>query len=399
MVRILLVSHHYPEHRAGVEIVAGEMARRLAERGFEIIWVASGSRGLGATEALSKVVRVPMRSWNVLERRLGFCYPLWGPFSLARLLSEVRRCDVVHLQECLYAGNVVAFLGAWILGKPVVVTQHASMIPYQSWVMRAALSLANRWFGSLVLAHANRCIFISAKARDYFTAMVRFRRLPEYVPNGVDVQVFRPLTPERRREVRSDLAWPPERTVALFVGRFVELKRLDLMHLLARALPQLLWVFVGSGPLSPAGWKLPNVQCLGSLPQHAISTLYQAADLLVLPSVGEGFPLVVQEAMACGTPVLISHDTAKGAPGVERVAYTAEPTLESMSDAVRQLLNDSRLLESRRDQVARYAREQWDWERCIDYYSATYSELAAQSTAHRNRCAGHAAQTPSRLVK
>ena len=51
-----------------------------------------------------------------------------------------------------------------------------------------------------------------------------------------------------------------------------------------------------------------------NLSQAELPPLYQAADLLVLPSVGEGFPLVVQEAMACGTPALVGDETAAGCP-------------------------------------------------------------------------------------
>ena len=126
-MQVLAVTHYFSWHRSGVEIIAGEIAGRLASRGLSITWVASGPleepRGDG-------VRRVPMTAWNVSERLLGVPYPLWGPVSLSRLLREVARTDVVHLHDCLYMGNVVAFLAARLLGKPIVITQHIGLVPY-----------------------------------------------------------------------------------------------------------------------------------------------------------------------------------------------------------------------------------------------------------------------------
>lgn len=162
----------------------------------------------------------------------------------------------------------------------------------------------------------------------------------------------------------------------LFVGRFVEKKGLPLLKELARRFPDCAWAFVGWGPDDPALWGLPNVICLGSLPQREIAACYQAADLLVLPSVGEGFPLVVQEAMACGTPALISAETAGGYPPAGPLTYTVEPTPEEFERRLRAILAEPAALAARRAEVAAFARDHWDWERCADRYAEVLRELA-----------------------
>jgi len=275
----------------------------------------------------------------------------------------------------LYLGNVLAFFFAVLLRKPVVVTQHASVIPYSSALLRGLLGLANRLFGKLVLANASCCLFISPKAMSYFMRIVRFRSSPKYVPNGVDTSIFRPLMTHHREHVRAKLGCQPDRPMALFVGRFIELKRLDLMRELVSAFPSVHWMFLGSGPDDPKQWNLPNCQSVGSLPHAEIAQYYQAADLLVLPSEGEGFPLVVQESMACGTPVLITHDTAKGAPGVENVAFTADATADSLREAVRTIMNDPERLAQQRHVVAEFAQTRWNWERCADRYLEIFQRL------------------------
>jgi glycosyltransferase involved in cell wall biosynthesis len=106
-----------------------------------------------------------------------------------------------------------------------------------------------------------------------------------------------------------------------------------------------------------------------------IAPLYQAADLFVLPSVGEGFPLAVQEAMACGTPALVGEDTAAGAPeasGVllgERVG--SADTAVRWAARIQALLDAPAALEGLRPRVAAFARDHWSWERCAARYATT----------------------------
>src|SRR5215469_10878588 len=149
-MRVLLVTHYYPEHRGGVEIVAGELARRLVQRdgGSEVHWVASGDPSADEPDGAR---RFPVPAWNFTERRLGFPYPLWRLRDLLGLRRHVRACDLVHLHDSLYLGNVVAYLWARWYGKPVVVTQHVGPVPYSSRVLRGLLGLANRTLARLVL--------------------------------------------------------------------------------------------------------------------------------------------------------------------------------------------------------------------------------------------------------
>src|ERR1051325_9381093 len=98
-MRVLLVTHYFAEHRGGVEIVAGELARRLAARGVQITWLASQSAEPAAPAKDEAVMRRPIYAWNFTEQRLGFPYPLWSPLDLLRLSQQVRNAEVVHLHD------------------------------------------------------------------------------------------------------------------------------------------------------------------------------------------------------------------------------------------------------------------------------------------------------------
>ena len=101
----------------------------------------------------------------------------------------------------------------------------------------------------------------------------------------------------------------------MFVGRFVEKKGLAALRELAINRPDCEFVLVGDGPINPASWGLQNVTLLGRRTRQELARLYRACDGLVLPSIGEGYPLVVQEALASGLSVYCGLDSAAADPG------------------------------------------------------------------------------------
>jgi len=394
--RILLVTHYYAEHCGGVEIVAGKIAEELAVRGWRITWISSGPapeikshRGENSQSALQSepeattsradVVRVPMRSWNYTEDHFGVPYPLWGPISLWKLCAQVRQSDVIHLHDSLYFGNIVAYVCARLSGKPIVITQHVDLIPFANPVLRIINYLANRIFACLLLGGCFRCVFYSTKVRDFFSRLVSFRRKPEFIANGVSSTTFHPVAPMERRRLRAMLNWPADKFVMLFVGRFVPKKNLALIRRMAAHFPRVAWVFVGWGPENPATWGLPNVNCSRAVDHELLSAYYQAADLLVLPSIGEGFPLVAQEAMACGLPVLISKDTASGAPGIETAVFVSDLKWERIVSLLTDLMDDPVQLKARADAGLEYAHRHWNWDAWISRYEQLFAEVIATS--------------------
>lgn len=382
-LRILLVTHYYAHHQGGVEIVAGELASRLTHHHCQITWAASGP----APVLCEMVEPLPMRAWNVTERRLGFPYPLWSPASLRALAHAAADADVVHLHDSLYMGNVAAYWAAQRLKKPVVVTQHVGAIPYRSPLLRALLWTANHTVARHVLGGSTQAVFIAEQVRRFFSELVTFRRPPLLVPNGVDLDGFRPADDDERWRLRRKLMLSDDRPALLFVGRFVEKKGLAVLRELAEYFSHCDWLFVGWGPCDPAAWRLPNVRTLGRVDHTHLVDFYQAADLLVLPSTGEGFPLVVQEAMACGTPALISRETASGCPGIEAVVFTAEPSTASFAERLGSILASPDVLQSRRADVADFAQAHWDWDRCAMQYAELFHALAASHTRTRSSAA------------
>jgi glycosyltransferase involved in cell wall biosynthesis len=260
----------------------------------------------------------------------------------------------------------------------VLVTQHVGMVPFRNPLLRVVLFFAYSVFARLVLGGASQVVFVSDTVRDYFARFVSFRSAAQLVPNGVDTAVFRPADEARRAALRASAGVKPGGALLLFVGRFVEKKGLPLLRELAARMPEATWVFAGWGALDPQGWGLPNVKVARGRSGAELAPLYQAADLLVLPSAGEGFPLVVQESMACGTPALIGVDTAAGLPGAAKLLLSEEvagaDAAARWEGRIRALLGSPELA-GLRPAVADYTAKNWSWEQCVARYAEILQEM------------------------
>jgi glycosyltransferase involved in cell wall biosynthesis len=113
--------------------------------------------------------------------------------------------------------------------------------------------------------------------------------------------------------------------------------------------------------------------------QARLIPYFQMADLLVLPSVGEGFPAVVQQAMACGTPALVSEDTALGMTELGSLLFVSELSIESFAERIRAILSHSDKLEAIRGPVTEFAHCRWNWETCADEYKRILDAIVSAS--------------------
>jgi glycosyltransferase involved in cell wall biosynthesis len=199
------------------------------------------------------------------------------------------------------------------------------------------------------------------------------------IPNGVDIEIFVPAKEQQRQSIRDELGLPPEKPVFLFVGRFVEKKGLPILQQLAQRFQSVHWAFAGWGSLDPSLWELPNVTVFRDRRGIQLTPIYQSADLLVLPSKGEGFPLVVQEAMACGTPVMVGSETAQACSAAKYLMFSedveGENTVEQWSRKIENLLQDSSLLTPLRPKIGEFAQQHWHWQRCADRYHQIFQKL------------------------
>lgn len=208
------------------------------------------------------------------------------------------------------------------------------------------LSRDSRWKAFLrrplltwVYRHIDRGLYVGRRNREYFLAHGVPEQRLSWAPHSVDNERFAgasDLQAEAGRE-RAALDIPADSTVFLFAGKFVARKEaallIDAFREMSRSVKgeaaQL--VMVGTGPLEHdlrnRAADLCTVHFVGFRNQSKMPVAYRMGDVFVLPSSRETWGLAVNEAMACGRPVIVS-DRVGCAPDL-----TTDPRFSSVFES------------------------------------------------------------------
>lgn len=170
------------------------------------------------------------------------------------------------------------------------------------------------------------------------------------IPNGVDVETYQPLDSE---QCRSLLGIPSDKKVLMFVSLSLgnHRKGSDLLIKALQSLPvslksEIVLLLVGDGGEGLAQVIDLKTVDLGYVRSDRLKAIaYSAADLVVFPTRADNLPLVLQESMACGTP-MVSFDVG-GVPELVRpgqTGYLAKPEdAEDFKNGIVELLEDDKL--------------------------------------------------------
>jgi teichuronic acid biosynthesis glycosyltransferase TuaC len=229
-----------------------------------------------------------------------------APLLLARAgMGALRRMgasfDLIDAHY-FYPDGVAAALIARRINKPLVITARGSDIN-----LLPQFALPRRWI-RWAAGQAAAVIAVSQALKNELLGLDIDGSKVTVLRNGVDLELFRPM---ERRIVRDALGL--RRRTLLCVGNLLRSKGQDIAIKALTDLPGTDLLLVGEGPdrggfesLARSLDVAHRVRFVGGVPQEELSRYYSAADILVHASMREGWPNVLLEAMACGTPVVAS---------------------------------------------------------------------------------------------
>ncbi|HEX2852215.1 MAG TPA: glycosyltransferase family 4 protein [Opitutaceae bacterium] len=330
-MRILLINYEYPPVGAGAATASQQIARALVSQGHSATVLTTRFGSLVGTSDEEGVRVIRLNSRRARRESASITEMISYVIQASRVVRKIIRDERID--------GIIAFFS--IPGGPVARWAHrGTRVPYLVSLRGGDVPGAEPGLGLIhrALAPVRRGILRGARA--VVANSVGLKTLSEktdavpvhVVTNGVDTAFFAPSSEPR-------VATEPFRL--LFVGRFQPQK--NLLWLLDRVAEvkgqvdrPLTLDLVGDGPQRPA--LLAKTKALGLdeivrfhpwQDRAALRAYYRAVDLVINPSLYEGMPNVVLEAMACGRPVLASR-----VPGNESVVVDGVTgSLFSLEDA------------------------------------------------------------------
>jgi len=356
----------------GMELVAQYQATYLAAQGHAATVVTSKVHAAEQNSVQKSLELARVRALNFFESLWGIPFPIFSPTLLLVLMRSAKKADVVHIHDAFYISSFVAAVCARWYRKPIVLMQHVEMVNHPSALVMFLQRAVYATTGAYIFKVSDKILTLNDRVEQFLIEQgVPQKKLIRFL-NGVDTELFYPAIPEEKRILKEKLHLNPDKKAVLFVGRFVPKK--GFQKLLALRDTEYQLVFCGGSKPDQAP---ENAVFMGPMPHVDTAPVYRAADIFVLPSEGEGFPLSVQEAMASGLPVITTNDRGyqRYAFNHDRICLIDNPTVQSIEAAIRDLLNDPDRMEAMSRYSREYALAHFSWPKVIARLIDSYKEV------------------------
>jgi glycosyltransferase involved in cell wall biosynthesis len=295
-MKILRVSANlYPSVVGGLGLHAHEMSRLQAQAGHNITVITdqidSGQPVFEEKDGYS-IIR-SNASLNLFGNSISFS-------QLFSLFKRWDSYDIVHAHSHLFFSTVLCTVVRKLRSAPLVVTNHGLVSQTApGWLQRLYLPTIGKW----VFATADAVICYTRAERDQVIDLGVSPDKIHVIHNGIDTSVF---VPSESSSPKKQILW---------IGRFTPGKGVEYLlkgfEAFSRKFPDYTLVAVGRGPLRDDFVRTIREMGLEDrvilrdfIPNQELPGLYQDSSFFVLPSLEEGVPRTILEAMACGRPVV-----------------------------------------------------------------------------------------------
>lgn len=335
-MKIIMVGF-FPPHLGGVASHTYQLSQQLVDRGDKVQVITYPHPEI---RDIDKIKVKSAFTLNIPGLR-GLIFLVTATLKLLYIICR-EDADIIHAHFILPPGLVAVLVGI-LTGKKVVVTAHGSDLRIQT---------SNHFLKPIIKFILSRAYLVGVVNEDLRRRVLDLNiegveKKLRITPNAVDLTKYHPQT---RTDFRRKMQIPEKDKLILFVGNLVPQKGVEYLLEAKKLLKtDSNLIIVGDGPLLTElqdKVKQENIrQVFFTGARRDVPQILPAADIVVLPSISEGSPYILLEALACGKPVI-----ATKVGGIPDMVTPDEGLLvepgdpKSLAKAIDKLLNNPKLL-------------------------------------------------------
>jgi glycosyltransferase involved in cell wall biosynthesis len=295
--------------------------------------------------------------------------------TVCEITKFVRKNDVSIIHAHGYKSNIYGFLAAKVLKKPIVSTCH-------NWIAEDLKTRAYYWLDKSVLRRFDKVVAVSEEIEDELLRLGITEDSIALIQNGIDISKFDRTTGTIRTELNINEKTKVIGTVARLTPEKGLACLLEAFKKVLHLFPNSICMIVGDGSLRAeltrkaaelgVGEKVLLTGVRTDLPR-----VYSAMDIFVLPSLKEGLPMVILEAMASRKPVIATNVGAiprmikSGKEGI----LVNPGNVEELSEAIIVLVKDRRVSETLAQNAQKKVVQQFSSKIMCGRYVEIYEEI------------------------
>jgi len=384
-MKVLLVSATFPPRQFGGMTASSHMlAKHLVKRGHKVTVYTTDIRDrqsrIPRAKGAQKVDRIEVHYFRNISNWLA-SQRLYSPLGMITAIrKELGNFDVIHLNEYRSLPSIIVHYYAQKYDVPYVLQAHGSLARVMS--KQRLKKIFDSIWGYRLLQDAARLIALTPMEAEQYQSFGVDKAKIETVPNGIDLAEFEKLPP--RGKFRKKYGVAPDQKMVLYLARLHKIKGPDLLvrafASIASRLKDARLVIVGpdEGYL-PALKKLVkeldierNIHFIGPLHGKEKLEAYVDADVYVLPSIYETFPIAAIEASACGIPVILTEYC--GAAGMidGQAGLVVSYDTNQLSDAILRMLSNEKMRQQFAERGKALVREKFNWAKIAEQVENIY---------------------------
>jgi len=360
-----VVSDLYPAVVGGLGLHAHEMSKQQAKLGNDVTVYTSNTDG--------RLIQESKDGYNIIRFKptLTMGGNSFIPMLFFKLFRTRNDFDIIHAHSHLFFSTNLCALVRRFGSPPLVITNHgliSQTIPM--WVHKIYIPTIAKW----TFKSADRIICYTENEKSMLKKLGIDSDKVLVIHNGTDTNVF---VPSEKEKNNNQILW---------IGRFTPGKGveylIDAFDILIKEYPNLELLMIGKGYLKESIEQKIRDLDLGKnviikefVPNSELPGIYQSSDVFVLPSLNEGVPRTILEAMSCGMPIVCTElpqlvDVVEGCGLLVPLRDS-----QALAESISKIMSDKELAQKLGANGRVKVAENYSWEDTVKKTVQLYEEL------------------------